>query len=79
MAEHNGISFEELAQLVNEQTQQVQAKIKSMKDRGDDISIGEMFEMQMLMNMLSQLSEMSTQVVAASHGAMGRDALRFSP
>jgi len=70
MAEHNGISFEELAQLVNEQTQQVQAKIKSMKDRGDDISIGEMFEMQMLMNMLSQLSEMSTQVVAASHGAI---------
>jgi len=67
MAVNEGISFEELAQLVNEQTKQVKDKIRDMQSRGDEISIGDMFDMQMLMNMLSQLSEMSTQVVAAAN------------
>jgi len=67
MALNEWISFEELAQLVNEQTKQVKDKIRDMQSRGDEISIGDMFDMQMLMNMLSQLSEMSTQVVAAAN------------
>ena len=70
MAEHEGISFEELAQIVNEQTKKVKDKISDMRSKGDEISIGEMFDMQMLMNLLSQLTEMSTQVVAAANGAI---------
>jgi len=67
MSEHEGISFEELAKLVNEQTTQVKNKIQEMRNKGDEISMGEMFEMQMLMNLLSQLTEMSTQVVSAAN------------
>jgi len=67
MADHEGISFDELAKLVNEQTSKVKNKIQEMRSKGDEISIGEMFEMQMLMNLLSQLTEMSTQVVAAAN------------
>ncbi len=65
-----GISFEELIAIVNEQTKQVKDKISDMRDKGDEISIGEMFEMQMAMNLLSQLSEMSTQVVSSANGAI---------
>jgi len=67
MADHEGISFDELAKLVNEQTSKVKNKIQEMRSKGDEISIGEMFEMQMLMNLLSQLTEMSTQVVSAAN------------
>jgi len=67
MSEHQGISFEELVNLVNEQTKKVKDKIGNMRDKGDEISIGEMFDMQMLMNLLSQLTEMSTQVVSAAN------------
>jgi len=36
----------------------------------DSVSIGDMFEMQLLMNHLSQLSEMTTSVVSASNAAI---------
>jgi len=67
---HDSIPTEELAKLVNEQTNKVQAKIRELKEKGEEISIGDMFELQMAMNRLAQLSEASTQVVGASHGAL---------
>jgi len=67
---HEHISTDVLAQIVDEQTKKVQEKIRTLKDKGDEISIGEMFELQMAMNRLAQLSEASTQVVGASHGAL---------
>ncbi len=67
---HQGIQTDELAELINQQTKEVRQKIEEMRTKSDQISIGEMFEMQMLMNRLSQLSEMSTQIVGACHGAM---------
>ncbi len=70
MAGHEGISFEELVSIVDEKTEMVKGKIRDLRDAGDDISIGEMFEMQRMMNMLAQLSEMATQVVGATHGAL---------
>jgi len=45
-------------------------KLSAMGSK-DAISIGDMFEMQMLMNHLSQLSEMSSSVVSASNNAIG--------
>ncbi len=65
-----GISFEELVNIINEGITAVKTKIGSIKQKGDQISIGEMFEMQMLMNQLSQLSEMCTQIVGASNQAI---------
>jgi hypothetical protein len=46
-------------------------KLSAMGGSKDAISIGDMFEMQMLMNHLSQLSEMSSSVVSASNNAIG--------
>ena len=48
----------------------VQAKLGLLKQRGEQISIVDMFQMQMLMNHLSQLSEMSTSVLSASNSAI---------
>jgi hypothetical protein len=65
-----GFDLKDLLTIVNDATVAAKDKIKDLKERGDSISIGEMFELQMKMNQLSQLSEMSTAVVAASHGAV---------
>lgn len=64
------IPYNEMIQIISDQTKAVKEKIQGLKSRGDEISIGEMFELQMLMNQLSQLSEMSTQVVSAANGAI---------
>jgi hypothetical protein len=50
--------------------QQVQDKLVAMQAKGDSVSITDMFEMQELMNRLSQLSEMSSAVVSASNSAV---------
>lgn len=70
MAAQESIPCDELVSLVNEETAKVKEKIRALKGQGDQISISDMFEMQMLMNRLSQLSEMSTQVVSASNQAI---------
>jgi hypothetical protein len=64
-----GFKVDDLFGLINTATKQVAAKLKEMQGT-DDVSIPNMFEMQMLMNHLSQLSEMSTGVVSASNTAI---------
>lgn len=59
-----------LFQIVNDATRSAKAKLLEIKNRRSAISIGDMFEMQMLMNHLSQLSEMSTAVVSAANQAV---------
>jgi hypothetical protein len=49
--------------------EQIKAKIASFGGR-DSISMAEMFEMQMLMNKLSQMSEMSSSIVSAANSAV---------
>ena len=70
MSANQGMHCEELVEVINEKIGKVQEKIRTLKGQGDQISIGDMFEMQMLMNHLAQLSEMSTQVVGATHQAI---------
>lgn len=67
---HSGFSVTDLFSLVNTATASAKAKLLEIQSRRSAISIGDMFEMQMLMNHLSQLSEMSTSVVSASHTAV---------
>lgn len=62
-----GFSVSSLFRLVNDATRSAQAKIIEIQGRRSAISIGDMFEMQMLMNHLSQLSEMTTNVVSAAN------------
>ncbi|HEV8051784.1 MAG TPA: DUF5407 family protein [Parachlamydiaceae bacterium] len=66
----SGFSVKALFSIINNATVSAKAKLSSIKSRRSAISIGDMFEMQMLMNHLSQLSEMSTSVVSASNSAI---------
>ena len=66
----SGFSVKTLFAVINNATVSAKAKLSSIKSRRSAISIGDMFEMQMLMNHLSQLSEMSTSVVSASNSAI---------
>jgi len=61
---------QQLIELVARQTDEVKKKLDELQGLGDQISIQDMFEMQMLMNKLSQLSEMSTSVISASNAAI---------
>ena len=65
-----GFSVKDLFSIVNDATVDAKTKLSQIKSRRSAISIGDMFEMQMLMNHLSQLSEMSTAVVSASNQAI---------
>jgi hypothetical protein len=66
----SGFSVYDLFKTVNDATISAKAKLVIIKSRRSAISIGDMFEMQMLMNHLSQLSEMTTSVVAAANSAI---------
>jgi len=65
-----GFNVQSLFQIINYATLSAKAKLVEIQSRRSAISIGDMFEMQMLMNHLSQLSEMSTAVVSASNTAI---------
>jgi Family of unknown function (DUF5407) len=66
----SGFGVQTLFKIVADATVSAKAKLLEIKNRRSSISIGDMFEMQMLMNHLSQLSEMSTNVVSASNAAI---------
>lgn len=68
----SGFSVKALFAILNDATASAKAKLLQIKNNRSAISIGDMFEMQMLMNHLSQLSEMSTSVVSASNSAIQR-------
>lgn len=63
-------SMEALVQIVDAATISAKTKLNAIKDRRSAISIADMFDMQMLMNHLSQMSEMSTAIVNAANGAI---------
>lgn len=67
---HSGFSVRSLFRIVSDATVSAKTKLLEIKNRRSAISIGDMFEMQMLMNHLSQISEMATSVVTASHSAI---------
>lgn len=66
----SGFGVQTLFKVINDATISAKTKLLEIKNRRSSISIGDMFEMQMLMNHLSQLSEMSTSIVAASNSAI---------
>lgn len=72
MVQRSGFSMENLlVNIVQEAVTSARDKLNEIKIQGSSISIGNMFEMQMLMNRLSQFSEMTTSVVSASNTAIG--------
>ena len=63
-------SMEALIEVVETSTIDAKEKLEDIKARRSAISIADMFDMQMLMNHLSQMSEMSTSVVNAANSAI---------
>lgn len=68
-ASQEAISLTGLLKIVNAATVSAKTKLAQLHARRSSISIADMFDMQMIMNRLSQLSEMSTSVVNAAHTA----------
>ena len=66
----SGFSINFLLNIVNDATISAKTKLAELKARRSSISIADMFDMQMLMNHLAQLSEMSSSVVSASNSAI---------
>jgi hypothetical protein len=68
--EREGFDMETLVRVITDATVSAKQKLDDIQARKSSISIGDMFDMQMLMNHLSQLSEMSTSVVSAANTAI---------
>ena len=66
----NSDALSEQMRVINEATAQVQQQLERMRAKGDAINISDMFELQMSMNKLSQLSEMSAGIVSATNSAI---------
>lgn len=59
------IEFAPLVQQINTLTTDVHTKINEIRNKKDAVSVADMFDLQLKMNGLSQMTEMSTSVVAA--------------
>lgn len=59
-----------LIQMLNSATVSAKNKLAIMQARRSSVSIADMFDMQMLMNHLSQLSEMTTSIVSAANSSI---------
>lgn len=66
---HEAVDMTEMVDVIDTHSGKVTEALRAIKNRGMDVSIGDMFEMQLLMQKLSQLSEMSSAVQAGMHGA----------
>lgn len=65
-----GFAASFLFRIVDQAVASARQKLQDINNNASTISIADMFEMQMLMNHLSQLSEMTTNVVAAAHSSV---------
>jgi len=60
-------NFGDMIALIETQNDIVKQKLADINAEKSAVSIGDMFDMQMVMNKLSQLSEMVTNVMNAAH------------
>lgn len=63
-------SMSVLTDLIDVLSTQAKDKINDIAERGDNISIADMFDMQMDMNHLSQMSEMSSSIVMSTNSSI---------
>lgn len=73
----NGFNVTHIKDIIHEAEALVIDKLTKIKGKAqDEVNIGDLFDMQWMMNKLSQLSEMSSAVLAAAHqsvSAMNRN------
>jgi Family of unknown function (DUF5407) len=63
-------SIQGLIAVIQDSTLNIEKKLKTLAAHNENISIGNLFEMQMLMNQLSQLSEMTSSITSATNSAI---------
>jgi len=68
----NAFALDKLIDLVNQVSADAKAKLNSISELKSSVSIGDMFAMQMAMNHLSQMGELSSAVVSALNTAIGQ-------
>ena len=64
------IEFSYLVDAINELSSVAKSKIAVIRSKKSAMSIADMFDLQMTMNKLSQLSEMSTDVISSINQAI---------
>jgi hypothetical protein len=69
-AAKKGISFSALVSAIEDLTAVAKSKIAMIRSKRSAVSIADMFDLQMSMNQLSQMSEMSTSVISAMNSAV---------
>lgn len=68
-----GIDFSGVKTSLDAAVGSVQTQLKALQDAsasGKSVGVSDMFQMQLLMNQLSQLSEMSTSVLSAANSSL---------
>jgi hypothetical protein len=64
-------SLNALSKVIEAQTAAVEAKIKELQGKpGERIDVTDMFKIQMQMNLLAQISEMSTSIISAANSSI---------
>ena len=69
-AHRAGLDVAPLFEQIEKANEAVKTKLDYIQGETEENSIGDMFEMQMLMNHLSQISEASTSIVSAMNTAI---------
>lgn len=70
VAQKKGVSFSALVSAIEDLTAVAKSKIAAIRSKRSSMSIADMFDLQMAMNRLSQLSEMSTSVISAMNNSI---------
>jgi hypothetical protein len=73
-----GVSFSALIAAIEDLTAVAKSKIAMIRSKRSAMSISDMFDLQMAMNRLSQLSEMSTAVISQMNTSIGSMAKNIS-
>lgn len=69
--EYHGFKVEDLQNALQSAETVVINKLGTIKSKAsDEINVGDMFDMQWMMNKFSQLSELASSVLASAHGAI---------
>ncbi len=71
ISDRDSFSLTALVNMIGDANTSAITKLGVIQNQGSSISIANMFDMQMVMNRLTQYTEMSSSVVAAANTAMG--------
>lgn len=68
-ANRQSMDFSDMAAIVENQHVLVKQQLDHIKSRKDNVSVGDMFDMQMMMNKFNQLCELASSMASAMHQA----------